>query len=69
MITKKLKMPTLLGRASGPWAVKPVMASMPGKDSSFLFPGAKLQHDLRGSFLFRNFSVDRCSLSVFRCPV
>lgn len=32
-----LWMPTLLGRASGPWAVKPVRASMPGKDSSFLF--------------------------------
>lgn len=52
-----LWMPTLLGRASGPWAVKPARASMPRKDSSFLFPEAKLIRDLTGRFLFRNFSV------------
>ena len=38
-----LWMPTLLGRASGPERVKPLRASMPGKDSSFLFPEAKLR--------------------------
>ena len=50
-----LWMPTLLGRASGLKTVKPVKASMPGKDSSFLFPGAKLIRDLTRGFLFCNF--------------
>ena len=60
-----LWMPTLLRRASGPWAVKPVRAAMPGKDSSFLFPGTKLIRDLAEGFLFRNFSLS----SGFRCPL
>ncbi len=61
-----LWMPTLLGRASGLKTVKPVKASMPGKDSSFLFPGAKLIRDLKEEFLFRNFSVVSFQLSFLR---